>query len=152
MTTGVETGFIKSVVETLLKPFAIITTPIAERIASWLKRKPKLHVNFHPIACVWCIAKNREEPLMQVRFAADLTHDDPKESLIIVDAHPDGTKLVLPFDKISVPPHNLREVLVAVFVQPVLQVKGKDWTGRIIFIDQFGRKYKTQKHTFRGIS
>jgi hypothetical protein len=45
--TGAETGLIKTVISALLKPFEIVITPIAERVAGWLKRKPRLHVHFH---------------------------------------------------------------------------------------------------------
>ena len=87
---------------------------------------------------------------MQVMFTVDLTHDDPKESLIIVDAHPEGTQSSLPFDKFAINPHQLVERRVTIFVQPVLGKKDKDWNGHIIFIDQFRRHYKTQKTTFRA--
>ena len=40
--TGAETGIVKSVVDALLKPFGIIANPIAERLAAWFKRKPRL--------------------------------------------------------------------------------------------------------------
>ena len=52
-TTGAETGIVKSVVDALLKPFGIIANPIAERIATWFKRKPRIYANFHPVGCLW---------------------------------------------------------------------------------------------------
>ena len=52
---------------------------------------------------------------MQVRFEVDLTHDDPKESLIIVAAHPEGTHLTIPFEKFVIPPRQLVERTLAIF-------------------------------------
>jgi len=54
MYTLPEPGIIKTVVETLLKPFALIFNPIAERIGNRLKRKPKLYIHIHPLTNVWC--------------------------------------------------------------------------------------------------
>jgi hypothetical protein len=149
--TGAEASLLKTIVDALLKPFAVISTPLAERIASWFKRKPKLYANFHPGTCLWCLGQYGEQPLMQVMFTVDLTHDDPREALIIVDAHPDGTQSKIRFDKFVIPPHQLKESRVTAFVQPVAGEKGKDWTGHIIFVDQFRRPYKTQKTTFKGV-
>lgn len=88
---------------------------------------------------------------MQVRLSVDLTHDDPKESLIIVDAYPKGTQSKIPFDKFAIPPHQLVERHVTTFVQPVLGEKGKDWTGHIILVDQFRRPYRLPKATLRAM-
>lgn len=52
--TAPQPGIIKSVIETLLKPFALVANPIAERIGNRFKRKPKFYVNIHPIGNVWC--------------------------------------------------------------------------------------------------
>lgn len=128
-----------------------IATPVAERIAARLKRKPRLYANFHPVGCLWGLGRQGDEPLMQVRFEVDLTHDDPEESLIIVDAHPEGTHLKIPFEKFVIPPRQLVERTLAIFVQPVVGEKGKDWTGHIVLVDQFKRSYKTQKTTFRAM-
>lgn len=43
---------IKTVMGALLKPFEIVVTPIAERVAGWLKRKPRLHVHYQPLTAV----------------------------------------------------------------------------------------------------
>jgi hypothetical protein len=88
--TGAETGLIKAVISAFIKPFEIVITPVAERVASWLKRKPRLHVHFHPLTSFWCIANEKVEPVMQLVFTADFTHDGPKESLIILNAY--GTR------------------------------------------------------------
>ena len=36
-----------------------------------------------------------------------------------------------------------------ILVTPVVGTKGKDWTGRLIFVDQFDRRYKSPKYTFK---
>jgi len=149
MPSGAETGLIKSIVGAVLKPFEIVVTPIAERMAGWMKRKPRLHVNFYPLAAVWCLANENVQPVMQVVFTADFTHDGPRESLIIVNAYPKGTRAWYPFEKFDIRPGHLTENRVAVFAQPVIGEKGKDWTGQMVFVDQFARKYTTQKNTFK---
>jgi hypothetical protein len=149
MTTGTEPGVIKAFISAFLKPFEIVATPIAERVASWLKRKPRLHVHFHPLTALWCLANENLQPVMQVVFTADYTHDDHAEGLIIIDAHPEKSQPWHPFEKFDIRPGQLRENRIAIFAQPVVGEKGKDWTGRIVFVDQFGRKYTTQSNTFK---
>jgi hypothetical protein len=82
-------------------------------------------------------------------MTADFTHDGPREALIIVNAYPEGSKAWHPFEKFDIPTHHLIEEHPSIFANPVVGQKGKDWTGRIIFVDQFGRKYKSPKHTFK---
>lgn len=150
-TTGAEAGLIKTVVGALLKPFEIVITPISERIASWLKRKPRLHVHFHPLTAVWCLANEKVSPVMQVVFTADFAHDHPSAALFIVNAYPLKAKSWYPFEKFNLNPGQVRQNRIALFAEPVLGEKGKDWTGLIVFVDQFGRKYKTQKNHFKWV-
>ena len=94
--TGAETGLIKAVISAFIKPFEIVVTPVAERVASWLKRKPRLHVHFHPLVCMWCLANENVDPVMQLLMTADFTHDGPSEDLIIVDALSSWQQIVAP--------------------------------------------------------
>jgi hypothetical protein len=147
--TGAETGLIKTVISALLKPFEIVTTPIAERVAGWLKRKPRLYVHFHPLTAVWCLANQNKQPVMQVVFTADFTHDGNREALVIVNAYPKKSQSWYPFEKFDICPGRLIENRTTVFAYPVVGEKGKDWNGRMVFVDQFGRKYTSQKNTFK---
>lgn len=146
-----EPGLLKAVVAVLSKPFGIIATPIAERIAARLERKPRLNVRFRPLTCLWCIAQSDELQIMQIVFSADFTNDDIGKSLVIIDAYVKGTRSWHPFEKFSIGPHTLFEHHGTTFVSPVIAEKGQDWTGRLIFVDQFGRKHRSPKMTFTWI-
>jgi len=148
-TTGAEAGLLKTIVGALLKPFEIVVTPVAERVAGWLKRKPRLHVHFHPLTSIWCLANENTDPVMQIVFTADFTHDGFGEALVIVDAYPKKSKAWHPFNKFAIRPGNLIEEHVGIFAHPVVGEKGKEWSGRIVFVDQFGRKYTSPKHSFK---
>jgi hypothetical protein len=80
-----ESGVIKTIVETLVKPFTLIANPIAERIGNRFKRKPKLYIHIHPITSIWCYAwEGANNPIMQVRFDADITNDSDHEAVIML--------------------------------------------------------------------
>jgi hypothetical protein len=149
-----EPSTIKVIVETLLKPFSLIFNPIAERIGHKLRRKPKLHIYVRPQLSAWCYAwDGSENPMMQVRFTADITNDSRDEAVIILDGYVEGTKPQIPFrERIEVPrTTTVTGELVAVFVRPVIGEGGKDFTGKIILIDQFKREHPTDKTIFKWV-
>jgi hypothetical protein len=155
MHTLPEPGIIKTVAETLLKPFTLIFNPIAERIGNRLKRKPKLYIHIHPVTNIWCYAWDgaNQNPVMQVRFEADITNDSDHEGVLILDAYVKGTKSKFPLTShIEIPPATtmLRNI-VGVFSAPVVGEGGKDFTGRIILVDQFKRRHPSDKTTFKWV-
>lgn len=141
----------------LTKPFANVLNPITERLGKWLGgRKPRLHVHFHPIQLVWSVGNEMQVDgsmleTMHVHAAADLTHDDDKQTLLIVDVHPEGTQNRLPgMSQFRIGPREMLSHLQIVSIAfPVIGTKGQPWTGRLILVDQFERKYKTKKATYR---
>lgn len=152
-----EPGTTKAILETLLKPFALIFNPIAERIGNRLRRKPKLHIYVRPLpGTIWCYAwegyGDHAKPMMQVRFEADITNDGD-EGILILDGYVKGTKPKMPFIKrIKIPPTTtVTDEIICVFCTPVVGEGGKDFTGRVIFLDQFKRKHPTDKITFTWI-
>jgi hypothetical protein len=151
-----EPSTIKTLIETFLKPFTVILNPIAERIGNRLKRKPRLHIYVRPLTNFWCYAWDgygeNQKPMMQARFTADITNDRD-EGILILDGYIKGTKPKLPFsDRIEVPPTTTVEgENIAVFCTPVVGEGGKDFTGKIILIDQFKRKHPTDKITFTWV-
>lgn len=142
----------KVVVETLLKLFTLIFTPVAERISNTLKRKPKLHIYVRPLTTFWCYAGDGS-PMMQVVFTADITNDSHDESVIVLDGYFKGTKPQIPFRaRIEIPPTTtVASEHIAVFVRPVIGEGGKDFSGRIILVDQLKRKHPTDKITFKWV-
>jgi hypothetical protein len=144
-----EPGTIKSILEILLKPFTLIFNPVAERIGNRLKRKPKLHIHVRPLTNFWCYAWEGQKPMMQAQFSADITNDG-SEGVLILDGYIKGTRPRLPFrERIEIPPTTtVTGNNIAVFVLPVVGEGGKDFTGRVILIDQFKRKHPTDKITF----
>jgi len=84
-----EPSTIKTIIETLLKPFTVILNPIAERTGNSLKRKPRLHLYVRPLTNFWCYAWDgygeNQKPVMQARFTADITNDGD-EGILILEA------------------------------------------------------------------
>jgi hypothetical protein len=149
-----EPSTIKPILEILLKPFSLIFNPIAERIGNRLKRKPKLHIYVRPLSMLWCYAwqgyGDNAKRMMQVTFAADITNDSHDEGVLILDGYVKGTKPKLPFvSRIEIPPTTtVTTENISVFVTPVIGEGGKDFTGKVILLDQFKRKHPTDKITF----
>jgi hypothetical protein len=87
--------------------------------------------------------------MMQAQFTADITNDGD-EGVLILDGYIRGTKPKIPFPhRIEVPPTTtVTGENICVFVTPVIGEGGKDFTGRVILIDQFKRKHSTDKITF----
>jgi hypothetical protein len=89
---------------------------------------------------------------MQVVCSASFTHDDLTQAMIIVDAYPEGTTpQVMAMQEFTIPPQEMVKERIMVIVGPVVAKKGKSWTGRIVLVDQFLRKHKTQKVTFKWV-
>ena len=142
--------------ENLTKPFSSLLNPPAERIGKWLGlRKPRLYVHFNPRQLVWNIGAQTQPDgtkldVMHVHLNAGFTHDDDKQTLLIMNAFPEGTENFLPaLVQFQIPPHVMVSQQIVAFVQPVIGEKGKPWTGRFILIDQFQRRYKTKVATYR---
>src|SRR5262249_365069 len=137
-----EPGTIKAVLETLFKPVTLILNPLAERIGNRFKRKPKLHIFARPRSPHWCYAWEGASltPMMQLHFSADITNDG-NEGVLILDAYVKGTKSKLPLiARISIPPgQTLMGANIVLMVAPVVGHGGKNFTGKVILIDQLKR-------------
>jgi len=140
------------------KPFSSLFNPPAERLGNWLgRRKPRLHV--HPVLTqsIWCIASqgtpnNPVNEMMQVVFWADVNHDDDKQTLVITDAYPEGTRPQIGMlGHFLIPPHEMVHQQIVAFVQPIRGERGQPFETKFIFVDQFHRKYKTQKIVFKCV-
>jgi hypothetical protein len=147
-----EPGAIKAVLEILLKPFTLIINPIGERVGRRLQRKPKLHIYVRPLTTLWCYAWEGQKPMMQLTFSADITNDG-HEGVLILDGYVKGTKPKLPFTwRIKVPPTTtIMGENISLFVAPVIGEGGKDFSAKVILIDQFKRKHKTDRITFTWV-
>lgn len=140
-------GWLASLINTLAAPLKAVAARLARSIEN---RKPKLFVHFNPPSLLWCIANSGPLEWMQLTLSANFNHDDPDQTLVIVDAYLKGATPQLEMqDKFDVPPETIVDQRVVMFVAPVIREKGKDWTGRIVFVDQFRRTYKSAKVTFR---
>jgi hypothetical protein len=141
------THSISKIVDIFTRPFEVVSKAVADRLERWLKRKPKLFVRFHPQTTLWCLASSGEQKGMQLIFMADFTQDGDDESLLLIDGYVKGTKpwVKNPSDPITIKPGELvrSQYINGIFVSPVVGEPGKNWTGRIIFLDQFHTKYKT---------
>jgi|HubBroStandDraft_6_1064221.scaffolds.fasta_scaffold02049_19 hypothetical protein len=89
---------------------------------------------------------------MQVVCSANITHDDLKQAMVIVDAYPVGTmSQVRAMEEITIPPQEVVKERIQAIVGPVVGKKGQPWTGKIALVDQFLRKHKTSKVTFKWV-
>ena len=146
------TSALTKIVEVFTKPLGVVSDAVSKRLAILLKRKPRLYVNFHPTTSLWCLARTGDERIMQMMFMADFTHDDPDQTVILIEAYLRGTKPKFHFDEtIDIDPEELvtPKYNVHFMVTPVIGEEGKNWTGRVIFIDQLHRTYKTKKVEFK---
>ncbi|SRR5712692_2069232 len=142
------THALTKVVDILTRPFGVVSNAISGRLEILLKRKPRLFVNFHPMSAFWCLAFSGDTQAMQVMFSGDFSQDDPEQTILLIDAYVKGAKPWIPFDEpIEIPPEELvtSNCPVHFMVTPIIAPVGKNWTGRIIFIDQWHRPYKTKK-------
>jgi hypothetical protein len=126
---------------------------IADRLAvAVTRRKPKIHVR--PIVGneLWCIARQGETEFMQVVCWADVTHDDPKHALMIMEVYPEGTPPQVSMgSRELIQPGTLAHIQLAAIVKPIIATKGKPWKGRLVLVDHFHRKHKTQKIEFKWV-
>jgi hypothetical protein len=140
-----------------LKSFGSFWKAIFDRLSFWInRRKPKLYVQFEPGVSVWCIAQSGPPPngieYMQVVCQANVTHDDPQIALIITDVYPAGTSTqVRAMREFKIPPHAMVKQKLVSIAGPLIAKKGSPWTGKIVLVDQFLRKYRTKKVTFKWV-
>lgn len=141
----------------LTKPFTNLLNPVTERVGAWLgKRKPRLHVHFHPMQLVCSVGKEMQNDgsqieVMHIHAMVDLTHDDDRQAIIIVNVYPEGTKNRIPsLSQFRIAPRKmLSHCQLLSLAVPVVGQKGKPWTGKLILVDQFERRYKTKDATYR---
>ena len=101
---------------------------------------------------LWCIAGNAGQEMMQTVCWADINHDDPQLALIITNVYPEGSHSTkIQVTKFVVPPGEMVHEQLASFSGPIKAEKGKLWIGRLILVDQFKRKHKTEKITFQWV-
>jgi hypothetical protein len=140
-----------------IKSLGGVLKAVFDRLAVAIgRRKAKLFVHFQPGTSIWCIATSGPGlpsiEYMQIVCRASFAHDDLKEPLVIIDAYPAGTapevKAMEPF---TIQSQELVQEQIVAIVAPVIGEKGHSWTGRIVFVDQYLRKHKTQKSTFKWV-
>lgn len=114
-----------------------------------------MYAHVAPASSFWCIgyagdAKDGANQFMQTVFQAEFTHDDDKQALVIMNAYPEGTETkfaaLTPF---NIPPRTLVSQQVSAFVQPISPRPGETFECRYILVDQFHRKYRTQRIVFK---
>lgn len=101
-------GAVAKLVDVFVKPLRVVSDAIAIRTEIIVRRKPRVYVNFHPMTSYWCLAHEGDTAVMQVGFAADFSHDDPEQDVLVIDAYPKGTRTRYPFhDKLCIRPNEL---------------------------------------------
>jgi hypothetical protein len=103
--------------------------------------KPVWHAAVQPSGAVY----------MQVIIQPRINHNS-SEAVFVVDSYAKGTvPVVSGMVNFIVPPNVMvREHLSSIAV-PVVGKKGKDWTGRLVVVDHFRKKHKTDKITFMWV-
>ena len=145
------TSALGKILEPFVRPINVVSQAMSDRLERWLTRKPRLYVRFHPQMERWCLAFSGDETGMQIIYTADFSHDDPKQTLLLIDAYIEGAKpFVTVSDPMKIPPGQVvrSRHINGIYLTPVVAEIGKNWTGRIIFVDQWHRKYKSDKFEF----
>ena len=89
---------------------------------------------------------------MHVIFWADLNHDDPKQTLVIVNGYPEGTRPeIQSMTKFAIPPGTMVHEQLSAIVLPVKVKTGEPWIGKFVLVDQFERKFKTKNIKFKWV-
>jgi hypothetical protein len=83
---------------------------------------------------------------------ASFAHDDPDATLEICDAYPHGTQNQFGLmGKFMIPPGRTVDLRILPMVLPVRAEEGEPYVTRMIFVDHFRRKYKSQKIVFEWV-
>jgi len=85
---------------------------------------------------------------MALQSTCAITHDDPEQTVIVMDAFPEGTKTYKLSERIAIPPGEPVDHVISALVTPVVGTPGQTWTGRLVLVDQFRRRHKTEKIAF----
>jgi hypothetical protein len=120
------------------------------------RRKPKLNFVFTIGQCTWSVGgrlqpDGRMQKLMQISFWAIIT-SDADESLVILEAYPEGTELELSNFGHTLRPKRPQRIMISAFVLPIIGKPGDLLRTRFVLKDQYGRFYWTPKANFRWIS
>ena len=138
-----------------IKGLGTLLETVFGRLTFRLRRKPKLYVHFRPGTGVWCLAHSGPGPdaheYMHVMCDASFANDGD-EAMIIIDVFPPGTTAqVQTMRHFVIPPHTMVAERVTAIVAPLASTKGKDWAGKLVFVDQFQRAHKSKKFTFKWV-
>ena len=90
-------------------------------------------------------------PFMSFSFHARLAHK-AEHSLEIVKGYLEGTECVVPFMPLVVTGPYDGSVMVHVGVRPILAKDGQTVTRRVVLVDQFGNKHRTERIRFQSSS
>jgi hypothetical protein len=96
----------------------------------------------------WSIGAMKDVPYLSLHFHARLahTHEHPLE---IVNGYLEGTEGVAPFPPLFVSGRFDGSTMIHLGVRPILADSGNGISRRVVLIDQFGKKHRTNKLTFR---
>ena len=153
MAPPLEPGFWKEIsgafaklIDVFVKPLRVVSDAIAIRTEVLLRRKPRVYVTFQPVTSYWCLAHEGDKRVMQVGFTADFAHDDPEQNVLVIEAYPKGTRTRYPLaEKLSIRPSELVTQRFNLMAVPVVGEEGKNWKGRVVLVDQWKRRYKTDE-------
>jgi hypothetical protein len=77
---------------------------------------------------------------------------DPKHAMMIMEVYPEGTTPQVSMgSRKLIEPGTLAHIQLAAIVKPIIATKGKPWRGRLVVVDHFHRKHKTQKIEFKWV-
>lgn len=115
----------------------------------WL-RKPVLHVVWQPGQTWWHQGSVAGNPAMQVVGRGIFSNADKEAFLILTKAYFKGTECVMGFlEPITLKPGVAIDGNIHVFLRPVIAKPGREFRGKLIFVDQFNRKHFTEETPFQ---
>ena len=113
--------------------------------------QPKLHVSWERIACIWALGKFGDTPMMQIQGQAVISSSNTDDRIILREGYVKGTKPLMNLaDAIQVVSGQPLPCRIITFVAPVIRKPNEDLEAELILVDHKGRKYKTEKTTFKS--
>lgn len=114
-------------------------------------RRPKLHVSWERITCLWALGKFGETPMMQIQGEAVICSSGTDEKIIIREAFVKGTKPLMNLvDAIPVAPGDAHACRIITMVAPVIRKPTEALEAELILRDHKGREYKADKMIFKS--
>jgi hypothetical protein len=123
---------------------------------TWYKKRARQGVDLRIVVLStppprWHIGAKAQVPFMSISFHAQMAHM-AGHSLQIVKGYLEGTECVAPFIPLVVAGPHDPSTMVHFGVRPILAHDGQSVARRVVLVDQFGNKHRTERIRFEPSS